>query len=160
MNGSDRDVARPQPRVKSAGALTESRREFESLDREGDANARCSRRSPIGPTQTESAAAKPVPRMAPESPTFPPPRPDAGNQPGHKAKPARFRGPVRSALQSRVKELDGAVRLLGEAHEAGLPKGEMTIERARRFARACDAVCANPIARAAIEAARKEPANG
>lgn len=88
---------RSASRVKSAWALTESRREFERFSREGDANAWGSRRSPIGSTQTESAAAIPVPLLTPESPSFPPPRPDAGNRPGRKAKPARFRGPVRSS---------------------------------------------------------------
>ena len=102
------DACRSAPRVKSAGALTESRREFERFGREGDANARGSRRSLIGLTQTESAAANPDPRLTPESPTFPPPRPDAGNRPGCKAKPARFRGPVRSS-PSRTRTYNLAV---------------------------------------------------
>lgn len=93
---------RSQPRVKSAGALTERVREFERFGREGDANVGCSCRSPIGPTQTESAAASPDPHLTPETPSFPPPRAAARNRPGRKAKPARFRGPVRSSPRATL----------------------------------------------------------
>jgi hypothetical protein len=53
---------RSEPRVKPAWALTERAREFERFSREGDANAWGSRRTTVGPTQTESAAASATPR--------------------------------------------------------------------------------------------------
>lgn len=90
------------PRQIGGGVNREGQREFERLGREGDANAGGSRRSPMGPTQTENAAASATPRLTPESPPFPPPRPDAGNRPGRKAKPARFRGPGRDVGLTRV----------------------------------------------------------
>lgn len=111
---------RSEPRVKSEGALTESRREFERFDREGDANARGSRRSPIGPTRTESVAASPDPHLTPESPTFPPPRPAARNRPGRKAKPARFRGPVRSSVSATLTNRFSPNRHLGTTRSVGL----------------------------------------
>ena len=88
---------RSEPRVKPAWALTERAREFERFSREGDANAWGSRRTTVGPTQTESAAASATPRSTPESPTFPSRRLDGRNQPSRKEKPARVRGPVRSS---------------------------------------------------------------
>lgn len=88
---------RSKSRIKSAAALTERAREFERVSQQDDAIAGGSRRNPIGQPQTQSAASTATPHSTPNSPPIPPPSPNAGNRPAPKAKPARFRGPVRNS---------------------------------------------------------------